>query len=142
MENLFIKNSSQDQEVLATAKLFLDRIVGQVSNAYSNIKHFETRNHKDSTSIHIGIHRNNACTHCFSVDNKGVITYRSHDLLFFDQNGKENPHSKRLMEKYPKSEKYSSKFTLKLTIESEVDFLTKVKDIVFMMERDGFVLKR
>jgi hypothetical protein len=144
MENLFIKNSSQDQEVLATSKLFLDRIVAQIKSAYSNVEHCRTEDHKSSTSIHIGNKRNRACTHCFSVNSKGIITYRSHDLLFFKRDDKEHPDVERLLKKYPESERgnSSSKFTLKLNIESEVDFVKKVKDIVFMLERDGFVLKR
>ena len=142
MENLFIKNSSQDQEVLTAGKRFLERIVEQVVGAYSNIRHHDIRHHKSSTSIHIGIHRNRACTHCFSVDSKGIISYRSHKTLFFKKGEEESPTVKRFLEKYPESERYGSDFTLKLTIESEVDFVKKVKDIVFMLERDGFVLRR
>ena len=142
MENLFIKNSSQSQEKLIESKKFLDVIVGQIRSAYSNIKHFDTRNHKDSTTICIGIHNNRACTHRFNVNNEGIITYTSHDLLFFDVKGEQHPFVTKMLEKYPKSNFYSHKFELVVEIESEEDFLNKVKDIVFMLERDGFVLKR
>lgn len=144
MENLFIKNSSQDQEVLKGAKRFLDNIVSQITSAYSNIKHHTTENYKSSTRVEIGRAINPNCTHSFTVNSKGVITYTSDNTLFFKTNEKEHPDVVRLLKKYPKSTRYknSSDFCLVVEIENEVDFVNKVKDIVFMLEKGGFVLRR
>ena len=144
MENLFIKNSSQDQEVLKTAKRFLDNIVGQITDAYSNVIHHTIVNYKSSTRIEIGCVRNPNCTHSFTVNSKGIITYTSYSLLFFKTNDKEHPDVVRLLKKYPESSRYknSSDFCLVVEIENEVDFVNKVKDIVFMLEKGGFVLRR
>lgn len=145
MENLFIKNSSQDQEVLKGAKRFLDNIVSQITSAYSNIKHHTTENYKSSTRVDIGCVINPNCTHSFTVDSKGIITYKSYSSLFFKcKNGDEHPTVVTLLKKYPESTRYesSSDFSLVVKIENEVDFVNKVKDIVFMLEKGGFVLRR
>ena len=144
MENLFIKNSSEDQEVLKGGKRFLDNIVSQITSAYSNIRHHTTHNQKSSTRVDIGCVRNPNCTHSFTVNSKGIITYKSYNSLFFKNGEKEHPDVVRLLKKYPKSTRYetSSDFSLVVEIENEVDFVNKVEDIVFMLEKGGFVLRR
>lgn len=142
-ENLFVKNSAQDQDVLIASKKFLDNIVGQIKDAYSNVLHCYTDELKDSTVIEIGCHPNKNCTHSFKVDKEGIITYTSDSELFFDKNGKPNPKKVELLKKYPESTEWKGdKISLVVKIKNETDFVNKVKDIAYMMEKNGFVLKR
>lgn len=143
MENLFIENSSVDHNKLVEAKVFLDSIIGQVTQAYNGVRVL-TENYLKTTEVTIGIHPNEcpSCCHSFSVNEDGIINFESRSLLFFESSEKQTAIAKDIVNRHPNSTYGKDRLQLKLTIESEEDFRNKVKDICMMLEKDGFTLRR
>jgi hypothetical protein len=144
MENLFIDNASDKELIRKEKNTFLDRIIKDLMNAYTGIHKDEQHSHGISL-FYIGCHPNRNCVHSFLVDRNNNIKFRSDsELIYKDElDNKKTKKAHELMKRNPKSDWCSrgKNFTLRIEDITEENIGSCIKDIVTMLEWDGFTLK-
>lgn len=138
--NLFIESSTPAAKLRQESNSLVAKICADLKEAYCNIKHFEST-HSDTSSIfRIGCHRNENCTHSFTVNQDGTLSFMGYSILVFK---KEARYAKamELLSKYPKSTYGYNSFVLKIGSINSETIQSVVKDIVLALEWDGFTLR-
>ena len=144
MENLFVKKSTISVDKLRSGKAFLQRIASNVTSAYSGVW-TKTEDSQESTRMEFGVHPNKDVCHSFKVNLDGVVTFASKYTQHLY--AKDLPYAEALLKKHPKSSLRErsgncADFYLVIELHNDTDLVDNVDAIIFMLEKDGFALKR